>query len=339
MTTQPIEHSEQLKKCSEILKAMVAEMAEVSPDTFPDKKTIHTEMPVQLAIIAEQAERLAELKPKDKIFGLEYHESDHQTLMTLFMDDLVQFTTQHNIDLGFNILSYGQRRIPEHAFYHLAVSPLLPATYKSIEQHGGRVFEIYSIPFKIRAALELKLSSIVGFDHYDAMRDGKTLRVSTEVPVARLLNALQSIDCLDLPCSLVNIKNIYQWACDFCHTGEKEYLWLTMKALEIVSPLFIWEEQKKAEIVISDRWPSEGMSEQEKLTRYINYQGPHRPLYYFREGWSVQKLQDTLNEMEESKRIAALEKNRNIESWVYHLSETKLAEANDYYCDRTKNHY
>lgn len=48
---------------------MVAEMAEVSPDTFPDKKTIHTEMPVQLAIIAEQAERLAELKPKDKILG------------------------------------------------------------------------------------------------------------------------------------------------------------------------------------------------------------------------------------------------------------------------------
>lgn len=81
------------------------------------------------------------------------------------------------------------------------------------------------------------------------------------------------------------------------------------------------------------------MSEQEKLTRFINYQGPHRPLYYFREGWSVQKLQDTLNELEESKRIAALEKKRNIESWVYHLSEKKLAEANDYYCDRTKKHY
>ncbi|EFL9618754.1 hypothetical protein HZ84_003966 [Escherichia coli] len=339
MTTQPIEHSEQLKKCLEILKVKVAEKAEISPDTFPDKKTIHTEEPVQLAIIAEQAERLAELKPKDKIFGLEYHESDHQALMKLFLDDLVQFTTQHNINLGFNIRSYGQRRISEHAFYHLAVSPLLPATYKSIEQHGGRVFEIYSIPFKIRAALELKLSSIVGFEHYEVMRDGKALRTSAELPFSRLLKALQAIDCLELPCSLDNIKNVYQWACDFCHTGEKEYLWLTMKALEIVSPLFIWKEQKKAEVTMSDLWPSEGMSEKEKYMRLINFQGFPQTLYYFREGWSVQKLQDTLNEMEESKRIAALEKNRNIESWVYHLSETKLAEANDYYCDRTKNHY
>lgn len=114
------------------------------------------------------------------------------------------------------------------------------------------------------------------------MRDGKALRASAEMPFSRLLKALQAIDC-----SLDNIKNVYQWACDFCHTGEKEYLWLTMKALEIVSPLFIWEEQKKAEVTISDLWPSEGMSEEEEVMRLINFKGPSRPLYYYREGWSV----------------------------------------------------
>ncbi|MCK2155665.1 hypothetical protein [Citrobacter braakii] len=335
MTTQPIEHSEQLKKCSEILKAMLTEAVETSPDSFPDKKTLHSSMPTQLAIIAEQAKKLAELQPGSKIFGLDYLEEDHLVLMKKFLSDLVQFTTLHKIDLGFKIYSFGQTRIIDHAFYHLAVSPLLPATYSSITQNGGRVFDIYSIPFKIRAALELKLSCIIGFERCEIIRNGKTLRFSTDLPFSDLLKDLHALDCLNTPCSLANMKNIYQWACNFCHTGEKEYLWLCMKALEIISPLFTREGQVKAEMFLYERWRSEGLSNEELNERTVNLKGPLRRLHYFREGWSVQVLQDALNKMEEERGLAAPKRTTK----KYHLSESYLAELADCYCDRTKKYY
>lgn len=339
MKNKVMELSKKLKTCSESLSFLSNGVGIPANENFPDKKSLKSEIPIQLAIIAEQATRLAEMEPGSKIFGVELHEDDYPALMELFLSDLVQFTTQHNIDLGFNIMSFAQSRIAEHAFYHLAVSPLLPQTYKSIEQFGGRVFDIYSVPFKLRVALELKLRSITGFEMYEVIRSGEIIRESMELPFSRLLKCLQDTDCLDLPCSLSNIKNVYQWACNFCHTGEKEYLWLTMKALQIVSPLFIWKEQKKAEIKLYELWTTEGMSDAEKAARMLAFKGPLQPLYYFKEGWSVLKLQEALNKLEDDKKLAALKKNRTIETWKYHLNEVNLAEASFYYCGRTKTHY
>ncbi|EGT5658414.1 hypothetical protein JD793_004618 [Citrobacter braakii] len=331
MTTQLLTLKEQLKKSSENLKEKLPDTVTIYPNNFPDKKTLRSNIPVQLAIIIEQAEMLTEIEPGAKIFGLEYDEADHVTLMKLFLNDLIQFTTYNNINLGLNILSYGQTRINEHAFYHLAVSPLLPATYSSINQTGGRVFDTYSIPFKIRAALELKLSSIIGFERCEFLREGKTIRSSTDLPFSDLLKDLQTLDCLNTPCSLENMKNVYQWACNFCHTGEKEYLWLCMKALAIISPFFTREGQLKAEIALYEKWRSEGLSTNEQNDRTVQLKGPLNRLYYLREGWSVLGLQDALNRLEEGRKKCITKK--------YYLSESNLAELLDCYSERTRKFY
>ncbi|EML9217762.1 hypothetical protein RVV93_004177 [Citrobacter freundii] len=331
MTTQLLTLKEQLKKSSENLKEKLPDTVTIYPNNFPDKKTLRSNIHVQLAIIIEQAEMLTEIEPGAKIFGLEYDEADHVTLMKLFLNDLIQFKTHNNINLGLNILSYGQTRINEHAFYHLAVSPLLPATYSSINQTGGRVFDTYSIPFKIRAALELKLSSIIGFERCEFLREGKTIRSSTDLPFSDLLKDLQTLDCLNTPCSLENMKNVYQWACNFCHTGEKEYLWLCMKALAIISPFFTREGQLKAEIALYEKWRSEGLSTNEQNDRTVQLKGPLNRLYYLREGWSVLGLQDALNRLEEGRKKCITKK--------YYLSESNLAELLDCYSERTRKFY
>lgn len=238
-----------------------------------------------------------------------------------------------------NIMSFSQTRIAENAFYHLAVSPLLPNTYKTIDQIAGRVFDTYSIPFKLRAALELKLRTITGFEKYEIIQDEKTIHISNELPFSRLLKELQSIDCFELPCSMANIKNVYQWACNFCHTGEKEYLWLTMKALELVSPLFIYQEQKKVQVDIQKFWPTEKMNEEEKIQRLNLFKGPVSPLCYLRDGWTVQRLQNALNDAEETRRTVALTKGCKRKTYKYNLSETNLAEIAPYYCSRTRQYF
>lgn len=338
MTTEFDESVKTLTACNQVLKAMVASAGAKILDMFPDKKALHSDTDLQLAIIAEQAEKLSTLQPGASLFGLDIHPDDHPALIKIFLDDLVQFTTLHRIDLGIEIMSWGQMRIAENALFHLAVSTLLPSTYESIDQVGGRVFDTYSIPFKIRLALELKLRTIIGFEKYETMLDGERTFSTEDLPFPALLKALRSIDCLDLPCSIVNIKNVYQWACNFCHTGEKEFVWLTMKALEIISPLYTYEEQKKSEVEISKLWSTEEMSEEDLCKRLIQHSGPTRPLYYFREGWTVERLQDVLNE-NESKKVAKLKKGVKKKVCKYYLSETHLAEIAPYYCSRTRQHY
>ena len=39
--------------------------------------------------------------------------------------------------------------------------------------------------------------------------------------------------------SLEDVKNIYSWSCKFVHTGQKEYRWLILKALDVVAQLFV----------------------------------------------------------------------------------------------------
>lgn len=339
MTIQTSDLVKILTACSEVLNSITAQAREELADTFPEKNKLRTDNSLQVIIMAEQAEKLSALQPNSTLFGLICHEDDHQALIKLFLDDLVQFTTLNNIDLGMNIMSFGQTKIAENAFFHLAVSPVLPNTYMTIDQSAGRVFDTYSIPFKLRAALELKLRTITGFEKYEVIQDEKTIHTSKELPFSRLLTELQSVDCIELPCSLANIKNIYQWACNFCHTGEKEYLWLTMKALELVSPLFIYEEQKKVQVDIQRFWQFEEMNEEEKLQRLNLFNGPTSPLCYLREGWTVQRLQDALNDAEETKRKVSQKQGIKRKTYKYSLSESNLAEIEPYYCSRTRQYF
>ncbi|MEJ8918202.1 hypothetical protein WL832_26925 [Escherichia coli] len=173
----------------------------------------------------------------------------------------------------------------------MAASSLLPNTYKTIEQNAGKVFDTYSIPFKIRVAIENKIKSIIGFKSLAIIKNNGDKINSNEFPFAGVINELISTNCLELPCSLKDVKNIYQWGCEFCHTGEKEPVWLSMKALEIIALLFIYEHQKKNEINVIELWGHE----EDIINKLIEYKGVVKPLFYFKDEWSVQKLQDHLN--------------------------------------------
>lgn len=330
---------EALQACVNVLKARGYDSQK--PGSFPDKTRLRADPALQLPVIVAEGEKLLKLSPGETLFGIECHYDDRRTLIEMFMDDLVQFTTLHRISLGINIMHFGQTRIAEHAFWHLSLSPLLPATYGDIQQTGGngRIFDMYSIPFRIRIALELKLSSITGFEKYEISVPGKSTIMSEEFPFTRLVRELNRLNCLELPCSLDNIRNIYRWASGFCHTGEKEFVWLSMRALTLIAPLFLYEEQRRREVSLISRWSEEGLSEGEILDKATSWPGPLNPVSFYREGWSPVKLQQRLNSDEQKRIKTEQKKNRRTTGYRYFFSDTKLSEAHCCFCSRTGNYY
>jgi len=307
-------------------------------DIFADKNILKSGDEEHIKIIIEQGEKLLNLSQDSTLFGLNHHQDDKAVLIDHFSSDLEQFATERGLRLGGKpILLYAQSRIPEHALFHLAASSHLPNTYTTIDQTAGRTFSLYSVPFKIRLSLENKIKGIIGFKSINIIkkRGGKKVE-SYELPFAYILNELMYTNCLDLPCSLENIKNIYQWSCGFCHTGEKEPVWLSMKALETISPLFIYKYQKMSEVDVADLWHKYVLSEEYILRKLIDYKGFTRPLHYFKEGWSVQKLQTHLNTPEDQTRKY---RRKDAKEITFNLSETELSEVSSYYCGRTKEHY
>jgi len=306
-------------------------------DSFPDKNKLNSGNEEHIKIIVEQGKKLLDLSQGSMFFGLNYHPDDKSPLIKLFTSDLEQFATERGLHLGGkHILLYGQSKIPDHALFHLAASSLLPNTYTTIQQTAGLAFNLYSVPFKIRVSLENKIKSIIGFKSLDVIKkDGQKVE-SYEFPFSHILKELTYTECLDLPCSLKNIKKIYQWSCGFCHTGEKEPLWLSMKALELISPLFIYKYQKIYEIDASDLWHKYVLSKEYLEEKARDQTMFPRPVYMFRTGWSVNKLQTHLNKPENPTRKY---KRGDAKEIIFNLSEKELNEVQCYYCSRTKEHY
>ncbi|UJR53256.1 hypothetical protein [Dickeya zeae] len=319
----------------DVLKKM--DIRNRSIEVFPNKNKLYSNDDVQIKIIIEQGEKLLSLSSQDFLFGLNVHQNDKNVLLEFFLSDLEQFTTEKRIYLGEKqIFMYAQSTISEHAFFHLAASPLLPTTYATIHQHAGQAFNVYSIPFKIRVSLENKLKSIIGFKSLDVEKLNGDKIESYDFPFLYVINELIYLKCLDLPCSLDNVKNIYQWSCGFCHTGDKEPMWLLLKALEIISPLFVYEFQKMYEIDITELWCKGGLSNNDILEKIIKYKGFIHPVYYFKDDWSISKLQSILNSPSCNRKKY---KRKDAKEVIFNLSETELNEVPSYWCSRTKNHY
>lgn len=299
-------------------------------DRFPSKNQLSTP-DSHLPIIVEQAKKLLQSERDGEIFGGQHWLKDEEFLLVLFINDFEQFSTQHDLNLtGDLIASYGQMRISEGAFFHLAKSSLFPTSYKSIDLLGNKPsFDIYSGPFKIRVALENKLKCIIGFKSCDITRHGKTRVGVSDIPFSMIVQELIKFRCLDLPCSLDDISRIYSWSCNFCHTGEKEYVWMMLKALEVIAPLFSYDGQKAYESDITDLWGKYVLTEDSLIEKMTNYKGYLNPIYYFKRQYSVQWLENKLNSSN----------NTNLSPYTFHLSEVELDEVNAFYCSETKEHY
>ncbi|EMJ9773702.1 hypothetical protein RGO69_000443 [Morganella morganii] len=302
-------------------------------DNFPNKNDLKKNKEMQISIIVEQGMKLLDLQSDNCFFGLNIHHKDRHFLIEKFISDLEQYATINNIYISDNQpLLFAQSRIPEHAFFHLASSAILPSTYKTIAQHSGDVFDIYSIPFKIRAALENKLKSMIGFKKITFNVKSENIN-SIEFPFSYMINILSKLNCMNLPCSLSNIKNIYQWSCNFCHTGEKEPIWLSMKALDIISVLFLYEFQVKYRIEISELWHRYVLSTDYIVEKLFRYKGFVKPVYYFKKNWSVSKLENYLNNIERKKYKI---RGGDVE---FSLSEMELSEVSYYWCGRMERYY
>lgn len=291
---------------------------------FPSKKKLDCNNEASLSVLIEQAEKLLNNRLGYCIFNKGVGFKDRESLLKLFINDVEQFATEHNLKISKTfIASFSQSKISDHAFFHLASCPILPKTYNSIDLHQHEeTFNIYSIPFKLRVAIENKIKSIIGFQSCDITRNGEVRTETNEFPFTMVIQELIRLKCLDLPCNLQSISNIYTWSCSFCHTGEKEYLWMSMKALEILSTLFLFESQEKYQISVDELWPRYILSEDYLSEEIRRYNGFLSPLYYLRSGWSISRLQDSLNGTN----------NRKLKPYKFKLSSTALDERKSFYC-------
>ncbi|NKJ68209.1 hypothetical protein EX191_10450 [Vibrio chemaguriensis] len=295
---------------------------------FPSKNKLERDNSASLKVFVEQAEKLLTNRIDYCIFNKSMGVKDRQSLLELLIADIEQFATNHKLKISDKfILTFSQSQISDHAFFHLAASSILPKTYESIDllQHK-ETFDMYSIPFKIRVAIENKIKSIIGFESCDITRNGKVKSGVQELPVTMVIQELINLNCLNLPCKLQCVLNIYKWSCSFCHTGEKEYLWMSMKAIETLSLIFLFDEQKKNEIKVIDLWPRYVLSEEYLATKLIEYRGFSSPLYYFKDGWSINRLEEKLNNS----------KTKGLRYYKFSLSEIALDEWKGFYCSSSK---
>ena len=291
---------------------------------FPSKKDLEGDNNASLRVLVEQAEKLLTNRTNYCVFNKSMGGKDREGLLKLFVKDVEQFATERDLKISDNfIASYSQSQISDHAFFHLASSSILPKTYESIDLHQHEeTFSIYSIPFKLRVAIENKIKSMIGFQSCDITRYGKVKKETDEFPVTMVIHELIRLKCLNLKSGLQCISNIYTWSCSFCHTGKKEYLWMSLKAVETLSYVFLFDEQKKHEISIADLWPDCDLTAES----LIEYKGFVSPLYYLKDKWSVGRLQESLNNS----------KNKNLKPYTFNLSEVALDKRNGFYCSSSK---
>lgn len=166
---------------------------------------------------------------------------DLVSLSRIFVNDIKQFSSE-NIELNLleNNLFFGQNQIPSYTLFELSRSLIFPDTYeKHIELNDQqRVFELYSIPFVIRLTIEKNLKAIIGFNQSTIKLSDGQLKTSSQFPTLKIINFLINSEFIDCPISFKELKKIYNWSCKFVHTGEKEYIWLTLKAISMLNELF-----------------------------------------------------------------------------------------------------
>lgn len=184
-------------KLEEKLSSYIAEIenntsykTDTSNGAFPLKKTLNDEPLSHLKFIVKQAKNLLQDKSPSPLGGVNYWEKDKELMLRLFINDLELYSTDNNVQLGDGfIASYGRTMISDHAFFHIARSSLFPESYQTIDLlEDNKNYGIYSIPFKIRVALENKLKKIIGFESCDVKRNGQVKKRANDIPFGMVIN-------------------------------------------------------------------------------------------------------------------------------------------------------
>lgn len=212
---------------------------------FPNPSSIKDKPHQHLNVIAEQAERVIAAIDNPSLYmdhiGIIPTAVDINSIARIFVNDIEQFATANpEIKLIKNKLTFAQNHLPSYTLFRLSRSKLLPDTYeKHIELLDQKsIFSLYAVPFLVRLAIENKLKGMVGFKSSEIrLSDGQT-KVSNEFPALKVINFLISSDLIESPMPLGELKKIYNWSCGFVHTGKKEYIWMSLKAVSNLNALF-----------------------------------------------------------------------------------------------------
>lgn len=212
---------------------------------FPNPSSIKIKPKQNLNIIVEQAERLiVAIDDPSHYFdhmGIIPSSIDLNTISRLFIHDIMQFATDNfHLNLLKKNALVSQNQIPGYTLFTLSKSRLFPDTYEKyidlLDQQ--RAFSLYSIPFLVRLAIESKLKGMIGFKSSTIRLSDGHIKISREFPTLKVINFLISSDLIESPFPFEEIKKIYNWSCGFVHTGEKEYIWMSLKAVGSLNSLF-----------------------------------------------------------------------------------------------------
>lgn len=297
---------------------------------FPINKKLRKSPEEHFNVIIDQANKIIDERSDRLLCGMRFWSEDKEALERLFANDLQQFLAAEQISVPGVPATYAQTLIPDKASFNIARSRVLPNTYESIELANHVVaFETFSIPFLVRLSIENKLKKIIGFVKCDISRPGLPPKLDTQdLPVSSIIQELKRLKCLELPCDFDDLLQIYIWSCRFCHTGQKEYLWLNMKAIEILSPLFSFEKHLECQIQIQSLWGYGVLRPEVLFEKLYNHVGPCQPLYYFKKGWGIQSLEHALNTTS----------TKSLKDYTFYLSESELDERLGFYCQKNKVH-
>lgn len=212
---------------------------------FPNPLSIKDKPHQHLNIIVEQAERVIAAIDDPSLYmdhiGILPTAVDISSIAKIFASDIKQFAADNpDLKLIENNFYLAQNQLPSYTLFRLSRSKLLPDTYGNYVELNDQesVFSLYSVPFLVRLAIEKKLKGMVGFKSSEIrLSDGHT-KVSNEFPALKIINFLISSDLIESPIPLGELKKIYNWSCGFVHTGKKEYIWMSLKAVSNLNMLF-----------------------------------------------------------------------------------------------------
>ena len=212
---------------------------------FPNPSSIKNKPHQHLNIIVEQAERVIAAIDDPSLhvdhIGILPTSVDMNSIAKIFASDIEQFATENpDLKLIENNCCFAQNQLPSYTLFRLSRSKLLPDTYGSyidfLEQEN--VFSLYAVPFLVRLAIECKLKGMVGFKSSEIRLSDGHVKVSNEFPALKIINFLTTSDLIESPMPFGELKKIYNWSCGFVHTGKKEYIWMSLKAVSNLNVLF-----------------------------------------------------------------------------------------------------
>lgn len=218
---------------------------------FPNSTTLQEKPQQHLKIIVEQGElllnALEEPQLLEPVLGITPIKNDIEQLCEQLVCDIEQFSTKYShLKLFENSLVYGQEWLPSHTLFNLARANLLQGTYK---QHvdlncQSSVYKIYSIPFILRLAIENKLKAMVGFNSSTIKLSDNQTKTSNQFPALSVINFLKDSEFVNSPLAFSELKKVYNWSCSFVHTGQKEYIWMILKATSHINKLFSLDKSR-----------------------------------------------------------------------------------------------